>query len=83
MTSFLLLTKHLSEILGRRDIQGQIWCSTQYLGTFLTRPVHKLVVLDVRSDEAHELNGASCNDEEVKQIAIPSVNGGKDVVEQH
>lgn len=50
------------------------------LGTFLIRPVSKLVQLDVRRNEnTNHGNVATHNDGSVKQIG--SVNGGKSVVE--
>ncbi len=52
------------------------------LGTFLTRPVSKLVVLDVRTDEDQTMNDDAHNDKDVNQIKIGSGNGGKYVVEQ-
>lgn len=53
------------------------------LGTFLTRPVSKLVVLDVRVKEDRTMNSAAHNHEQqVNQIGIGSDNGGKNVVEQ-
>lgn len=52
------------------------------LGTFLTRPVSKLVVLEVQSKKDPTMDGAAHNDKIVNQIGIRSNDGGKSVVEQ-
>lgn len=70
------LFKDKSGIIGSGRIRTD-------LGTFLTRPVSKLIILDVQSKKELKMDDAAHNDKQVNQIGIGSNDGGKSVVEQH